>query len=138
MRADLQKHVNTCDSCQRAQNQKPYHKSLYYPQISVFNVFSLDFADPFPVTKCRNRFLLVYIEHLTGWPIFMGTEKATAEVAVFFLISKVLLPFGTPGVNMSDNTACSTAQVVQKLLKRYGPSRRTVSAYAPMSNEHAE
>lgn len=109
MPADVAHYVKTCHACQRMQTPERYRSNMFIPQSSLFDVYSIDFAGPFPETECGNRFLLVCVEHLTGWPIVLATKHSTAETVVNFLNKKIIPPFGPPGVVVSDNAACFKA-----------------------------
>lgn len=138
MRTDLHRYVQTCDACQRMKAPEANLTSLYIPQTSLFEVFSVAFAGLFPITKRRNRFLLVYVEHLTEWPIVKATGRVTMKLVVSVLKTEVILSFGAPKTILSDNAACFTAQAVQRLMKSIGTEWRIVLAYATMSNGRAE
>lgn len=79
--------------------------TIFYPS-SLFEVFSIDFAGPFRVTREGNRFLLVPVKHLIGWAIVRPTRRATTEVVLNFMESDVIRLFGAPGIVVSDNVAC--------------------------------
>lgn len=108
------------------------------PRSSLFEVFSIDFAGPLPKSTSGNRFLLICVEHLTGWPIVKATATATAETVRGFIESLILIPFGAPGQIVSDNAACFRAKVLQDFMCEIGAKWHTVLAYAPMSNGKAE
>lgn len=73
-------------------------------------VILLSFCRPISCHQPKNCFLLVYVKHLTGWPIFKATVRATAERFISFLNSELLLPFGAPKVISSNNVASSNAR----------------------------
>lgn len=136
--ADIAHYVKTCDSCQRMGAVGSYRTNLQVRQGGLFDVFSIDFAGPFPVTAEKNCYLLVCVEHLTGWPIVKPTKRATAAVVVQFINEEVIPPFGAPGMIISDNAKCFTAPMLSDFMKKHGVEWRTVLAYAPMSNGRAE
>lgn len=70
---DVARYVKTCDVCQRTKNEKKYFSDLFVPQSRLLDVFSIDFAGPFQQTIRMHWFLLVCVEHLTGWPIVRAT-----------------------------------------------------------------
>ena len=63
---DVFRYVKTCDTCQRMSKLPPYPTKLTKPITSLFEVFSIDFAGPFPETQRSYKHLLVCVEHLTG------------------------------------------------------------------------
>ena len=62
-----------------------YRTDLRIPVTGLFDVFSVDFAGPFPPTTVGHRFVLVGVEHLTGWPLVIRTKNATAQVFIVFM-----------------------------------------------------
>ncbi len=62
-------HVRTCDECQNTKQYARYKSAQHQPVSGIFDTWSLDFAGPLPRTARGNRYLLVGVEHLTGWPV---------------------------------------------------------------------
>lgn len=131
-------YVKTCDTCQRMAKLPSYHTWMTRPITSLFEVFSIDFAGPLPQTRLRNRFLLACVEHLTSWSIVVPTRHTTAEVVRNFMSTEIIQPFGIPNTVVSDNAQCFTAAVMTEFNQQQGIERKTVLAYAPMSNGRAE
>ena len=82
---DLTDYVKSCDGCQNARPIRKYKNTLGLPISSLYVVFSIDFAGPFPATSSGNRFVLGAVEHLTGWPIAIGTSNSTGKVVLKFV-----------------------------------------------------
>ena len=131
-------YVKSCDGCEKARPIPKYKNTLRLPISSLFDVFSIDFAGPFPATSSGNRFVRVAVEHLTGWPIAIATADITAQVVLKFVKREIMYSFGPPQTIVSDNTTCFTASAVSSFMVQHGINRRTVLAYAPMSNGRAE
>lgn len=66
---DVFRCVRTCDYCQRMKKMSACHTNMTRPITILFEVFSIDFAEPFPETKMDHEHLLVCVEHLMVWPI---------------------------------------------------------------------
>ena len=136
--ADVRDYVKSCHGCQKACPIPKYKTTLRLPISSLFDTFSIDFAGPFPATSSGNRFVLVAVEHLTGWPIAMATSDSTAQVVLKFVKREIMYSFGPPHTIVSDNATCFTASAVFSFMAQHGITWRTVLAYAPMSNGRAE
>lgn len=119
------------------QKLKPCKSALYVSQSSVFEVFSIDFAGPFPVTSQFSRFFPLCIEHLNGEPVATPTTRATAKEIVHIRESKVIPLFGASSMVVSDNAGCFTARILQDFVEQWKADWRTVLAYAPVSKERA-
>lgn len=85
-----------------------------------------------------NCFLLVCVEHRTGWPVVAPNVRATAEVVKEVMETMIIPPFGAPVVVFSDSAACFTPGILQNFMKGQGMQWRTILAYALMSNGRAE
>ena len=131
-------YVKSCDGCQKARPIPKYKTTLRHPISSLFDVFSIDFAGPFPATSSGNRFVLVAVEHLTGWPIAIATANSTGQVVLGFVKREILYSFGPPRTIVSDNATCFTASDVSSFMAQHGITWRTFLAYAPMSNGREE
>lgn len=138
MHVEMAQFMKTCDTHQRMQSLKPYILPAFIPQNSLFDVFSIDFAGPFPRPLAGNCFLFVVVEHVTGWPIVDATITATAEVVKTFMETYIIPSFGTPGTVVSVNTTCITARALQDFRHRHNTKWCTVLACASMSSGRAE
>lgn len=98
----------------------------------------MDFAGPRPPSRAGNRYILVCVEHLTGWPIVIATKTTTPDVVILLLREEVRRPFGTPSTIVSDNATCFTARAVTDFTRKWETNWKTVLAYVPMSNGRLE
>lgn len=81
--------------------------------------------------------MLIFLEHLTGWPIARATKDATAGTVVAFLKYHILHSFGPPNTIIIDNASFFSAGSLRAFMKSQRIALKTV-AYAQMSNERAE
>ena len=134
---DIYDYVKSCDGCQRSAAVPHYKTDLHLPITTLFDVFSIDFAGPFPRTSYGNRVALEAVEH-PGWLVARATKNATVSVVRRFIEMKVVNPFSLPRVVISDNAGCFTAEVLASYMREIGTKWKTVLAYAPMWNGRAE
>ena len=97
-----------------------------------------DFAGPLPKTKNGNQYVLIAVEHLTGWPMAFPTKDSTSSAVIYFLQYHLIRAFGPPSSIISDNATCFAADATREFLAHHGIKWRPVLAYAPMSNGRAE
>lgn len=135
---DVFRYVKKCNTCQRMKKMPAYPTELTIPITSRFEVFSIEFAGPFPETGMDHRHLLVCVEHLKGWPIVVPTRDATAQVVRNFISTEIIHPFGIPKKVVSDNAQCFTAGLMTEFTAEQGIKWKTVFAYASMFNGRAE
>lgn len=138
MRADIYQFVNTHGTCQQIVFPKTVTYVIVLPTYESLRGILSAFASLFPITNRNNCLLLVFVEHQTEWPVVRATNMTAADDIVSFLMEEPFLPFGAPKIILSDNSACFTAQAVQRHKKRHGKTWSTVAAYSPMSSESAE
>ena len=71
--------AQTCDQCKDADK----NIKTIIPQ-SNFDELALDFAGPFKTAPKNKRYLLVAIDHKTGWPSAAFVNQPTAENVIAF------------------------------------------------------
>lgn len=135
---DIHRYVRGCDGCQRASPLPKYRTTLPFPLTNLFDTFSVDFAGPLPKSTFAKRYVLVGVEHLTGWPLGRATKSSSAEEVIKFVKEEVLYSFGPRLTIISDNATCFTAKSLVKFTRDNGIEWKKVLAYAPMSNGRAE
>lgn len=84
LQRDPREHVKSCHPYQVATQSNRYHKDGVQPVIALFHTFLMDFTGPFPTTKCKNKRILLAVEHLTGWPITREIKSETSVPAIQF------------------------------------------------------
>lgn len=102
---DVYDFVKSCDECQRMRPLRQYCTTLHRPLTSLFEVFSIDLAGPFPTTRECLKYLLVCVEHLTGWPIARATKDGTAETVMGVIQDEFMHLFGPPETVVRDNAS---------------------------------
>lgn len=65
----IAQHVKSCYGCKMSKPQTRYRSTLKMPVEGLFHTSSLGFDGPLPATKRGNGFLLIGVEHVTGWPV---------------------------------------------------------------------
>ena len=117
---DLADYVRRCGGCQKATTLPKYKTTVHFPIAFLFGTFSVDFAGPLTRSGSGKRYVLVAVEHFTGWPIAKPTAISTAEGVVKFIEEEIIYTFGSPGKIMSDSETCFTASAFDKLMKKHG------------------
>ena len=115
-----------------------YRSALRTPLTILFDLFSIDFAGPLPTSRAGNKYMLVCVEHLTGWLIVIPTSNSTGGTVINFVGDHILHPFRPPHIIVSDNAICFTATSIVAFMDEIGTIWKTVAAHAPMSNRRAE
>lgn len=64
------------------------------PITALFNVFSIYFAYPMPAGSRGENYLLIAVEHFTGWPIAQATSRNTSDVVTDFVKNEIIYMLG--------------------------------------------
>lgn len=130
--------VKGCIWCQKSKSLSRYLTTLWMPLAAILETLSIDFAGPIPVGLKRERYLLIAVEHLTGWLIARCTKHDTSDIVRTFVQGKIVFTFGPAKVLVSDNVRCFIAIALQEVIKQHGIAWKTVGIYATMSNVRAK
>ncbi|KAL1920943.1 uncharacterized protein VTP21DRAFT_11578 [Calcarisporiella thermophila] len=132
--------VTRCDTCQRRRRRGPrqaeLHPMLIPPQ--PMEIMGIDAAGPLPQTKKGNRYILVAVDMLSGWPIARAVSNITTETTIDFLIADVVSIYGCPKRLVSDQGSNFTGELVQQFLRRLEIHPTPTSAYRPEANGKVE
>ena len=85
MRNAVKHYIKGCDECQR--RGQPSRKEPLIP-IKIgepFHRVGIDIKGPLPITKEKNRYIIVAMDYLTKWPEAKATPEAKASDVAKFL-----------------------------------------------------
>ena len=108
------------------------------PKGAPFQVVASDIFGPLPTTLRGNRFVLVFIDHFTKWPVIIPASTITAEHFVRYFHDYWVTQFGCPMRLMTDGGPQFVADITQQFCDRYNINRTIATAYHPQSNGIAE
>lgn len=94
---------------QRASAVPKYLTTIHMPLTGLFETFSIDFSGPLVPGPKGERYLLIYVEQLTGWPLVRVRQSDMSDVVEDFVKNEVLRHLGPPRVHVPDNARCFTA-----------------------------
>ena len=140
VRPDVAQFVRSCDTCQKTnppEQHRPYGK---LPVSGLFHTWSIDFAGPLPITKSRSKYLLIGIEHLSGWPIASAipSHLFNSQGVLQFVKTELVSMYGTPVFIVSDNDTKFNNAPVRDYAKGVGIEWKFVSTYNPRGNAKVE
>lgn len=115
-----------------------YYTTLPMPLLSLPEASSIDFSGPHPTERRGEKYPLISVEHVTGWPIARCTKRDNSDVVQSFVLEKSIFIFETPEVKISDKARCFLAVALQQIMKKHGISWKKVCSYTPMSNWRVE
>ena len=118
---DCQKHVRSCDVCQRMDKSNPGHNRMQLRELTTipFESVAIDLVGPFPTAVGGFRFLLTCIDNATRWPEAIPIRTTTAKTIINSLMN-IFTRCGFPTVITSDNGTQFTGTTFQTWLRHHG------------------
>ena len=138
----VQQFVNSCDTCQhtKSSTQKPFGMlNPIAPPSNKFDVYSLDFIGPLPVTEEGYDGILVIIDMFTKATTLEPIKftYGTSEIAEVFF-KRIISRQGLPIKIISDRDTCFTGEFWRSLFKMVGTEIALSTAFHPQSDGQTE
>jgi len=125
---------SVCQFCNKRGNAVPGPMQLMPPPASAFYRIGIDFQGPYPITKNRNTFIFVIIDHLTryveAWPI----KHATSEAAIKILEECIIFKHSCPVEIVCDQGSAFTSSAFREFCANYHIKVLQTTAYHPNTN----
>ncbi|EPZ31395.1 Integrase, catalytic core domain-containing protein [Rozella allomycis CSF55] len=96
----------------------------------LFHVWQFDYLGPFPVSENGNRYVLNFVEVLSGYPFAKAVSDTTAITAITCLKELCSL-FGVPGKIISDCDKGFTSSYFRETCEKMGIKVEFIPAYQP-------
>ncbi|XP_021759473.1 protein NYNRIN-like [Chenopodium quinoa] len=125
--------------CQRTGNISRCDEMPQNPilELKIFDVWAIDFMGPF-ISSQGNRHILVAVDYVSKWAEAVASPTNDSKVVVN-LFKKVIFPrFGVPKAMISDGGSHFKHHTFNKLLSKYGVSRKRGLAYHPQTSGQVE
>jgi len=133
----VRKFVNGCLQCQlhnKRTTLTPGPMQIMPPPATPFHRIGIDFQGPYPMTKNRNCYIFVAIDHLTryieAWPV----TAPTAKVAIGVLEKFVIFNHGTPAEILCDRGSSFTSREFKSFAQKFHIKILFTTAYHPNTN----
>ena len=135
MKQDVFEYVHGCLDCLRRKGrQVPKGPRAKLPKGKPFQVVASDIYGPLPLTSKGNRFILVFIDHFTKWPVLIPARQITAEVFVQLFHDKWITYFECPKRLLTDGGPQFIAETTKEFCNKYNITHNISTAYHPQSN----
>jgi hypothetical protein len=79
----------------------------------------LDFAGPFQETPRGHKYLLVMVDHFTGWTEAIPTRFNNAEDTAWAFYSEWITRYGSPEFVVTDRGANFTSDVMKRIAGKF-------------------
>ena len=142
MARDVRKFVTTCDICQRMKIKKhaPYGMLRPLPIPSrPFEVVTMDFIPELPMTETGFNNVLVIVDKLTKYGVFIPTTTSiTAEATARLVFDEVISRYGIPRSLVSDRDSKWTSGLWEHICNKMGIKRLLTTSYHPQADGQTE
>lgn len=136
---DLWEHITKCIKCSQRnlRKEKPPLKETEIPPYA-FAKISLDIAGPFPITLSGNRYIVSFVDWLSGWIEAFPVPDKTADTVIYLLQNELFPRFGCPLVLVTDNGGENINKAMKETLTTLNIHHVKTSVFHPQSNAKVE
>ena len=136
MAKDIKTYIDKCESClmHKGHTGKREPLELYPSALEPWELCSMDFMGPFPVTEKGNRFLLVFIDYLSRYVELVSRPNREAVGVAEALRDNIICRHSCPRILISDNAPEFVGSVLTKLCQFYHIKKVATTPYHPSSN----
>ncbi|GMF15557.1 unnamed protein product [Phytophthora fragariaefolia] len=134
--ADVSKHVQTYEDCSTSKSKpqligySPGNETSEYP----FQMVSMDFVIPLPVTRRGNTAFLLFQDHFTGYVIARAMSEIGALKVAKTFEEIVFRRLGAPSLICHDRDPRFQSEVFQAFAKLMQSRSRATLSYRPQVN----
>ena len=107
------------------------------PVQKPFQIMGVDIME-LPTTECGNRYVIVFQDFLSKWPLVFPAPDQKAPRIVTLLVEEVVPMFGVPEALLSDRGTNLLAHVMQETCELLGVTKLNTTAYHPQCNGMVE
>src|SRR6266498_994706 len=138
MMKDIKEYAKTCFQCQQRGSMRQNNQKRIIPLIDIFKRWGVDIIRPLPITRERNRYIVVAMDYFSRWLEARPLKAANADTVAIFLYEKIICRFETLRILQSDRGTHFVNEVIQRLTKRFKIKHSLSSPYHPQSNRLVE
>jgi hypothetical protein len=95
---------------------------------------SIDCVGPLPTTASGNKYLVVAVDYLTGYP----EARALPSIIAKFIYEDIITRHGPPRILLSDQAKNFRSKIVAELSKLCNIKQASTTAYHPICNGKVE
>ncbi|CAG2188088.1 unnamed protein product [Mytilus edulis] len=136
LQSDVTDWIKSCPIC-CARKNPPRKNRAEMENIRVgepLERVAMDITGPFPITKFKNRYVLVLMDYFTKWvEAYPIPDMGSCTVARYFC-KEFISRFGVPRIFLSDQGPCFEARLFQQLCDLFGIHKTRTSSYHPMTD----
>ena len=133
---DVLKYVKSCISCQEHKvEQKLTAGKMGYRRIEKpWSRVTSDILGPYPTSKKRNKYIIVFQDHFTKWVEAKPVSSVTTKSVIEAFHRLVVLKWGTPEILLCDNGSQYTSKFMRQVCQAYNVKLEYTPLYTPQAN----
>lgn len=137
LNSQVNAYVDACEKCKCCKRsiqvlRTPMGKPFIVER--PFQHLYMDYIGPYPRTKAGYIQLLVVLDQLTKYPIFIPLRQANSLLTIDGLEKNVFSIFGVPQTVLTDRGTQFMSENFQKFLQTYGVTHLPTSTHSPQAN----
>ena len=136
MDTDIRIYIGKCVQCNKTKDpgKRPKAKMKKYLVGYPLDRLALDIMGPLPLTRDKNKFILVIGDYFTRWMEAYSLPSQHAENIAEKLVHEFISRYGTPYEIHTDQGRNFESQLFQEVLKLLEVKKTRTTAYRPSSN----
>lgn len=141
MSRDVQEYCGRCSSCTLGKvpkGRRPAPLQVFEEVSKPFQRTSMDIVGPLPLSTAGNRYLLVFVDHLTKYSEVMPMANQRAETVARLFVEQVVLRHGAPQQLLTDQGTNFTSRLLREVCDLLGIRKLRTTPYHPACNGAVE
>ena len=136
MHKDVEHWCRSCVDCamKKAPRGKRKAPLLPIPVEGAFYHVAMDILGPCPVTDDGNRYIIVFSDYYTRWPVAFALPSTEAPRVAQLLIDEILARHSAPRTLLSDRGPNFLASIVKEVCKLMNTRKSNTTAYHPQTD----
>lgn len=135
--AQVRNYILSCPNCSTRKGKGHIKKAPLHPMpvpSQPFERLAVDCLGPFPETHRKNKYIVVFVDHLTKWVESFATPDIQATTIARFLFDEIICRHSTPKSLHSDRGSNFLSNIVKELCKLLQISKTFTSSFHPSGN----
>ena len=136
MVTDIKFWCQSCPSCQVIKDQPACGKAPMnpIPVTGPFDMVGMDIVGPLPMTKRKNRYLLVIMDYFTKWPEVFPLKKTDAEVIAKIFTEEIVCRHSCVNTVLTDQGTNFTSKLMKDVCRLVSSKKLQTTTYRPQTD----